>query len=138
MSLAAEAPHRYEEEEEVIEAVVFFMLVPSSVALYEALGRVHTSSLFSRKRQGLESLGRFPMLLPQMWVLLALTYSDKPTFLQWYKSSEGRECGSREESISHVNMEIQASCSLRHVVVQEDLETIFLSLNCPVATVAQI
>ena len=91
MSLAAEAPHRYEEEEEVIEAVVFFMLVPSSVALYEALGRVHTSSLFSRKRQGLESLERFPMLLPQMWVLLALMYSDKPTFLQWYKSSEGRE-----------------------------------------------
>ena len=38
VSLAAEAPHRYEEEEEVIEAVVFFMLVPSSVALYEALG----------------------------------------------------------------------------------------------------
>lgn len=50
MSLEAEAPQRCEEREEVIEAVVSFMLVPSSVAFYEALGRVHTSSLFSRRQ----------------------------------------------------------------------------------------
>lgn len=50
MSLAAEAPQRCEEREEVIEAVVFFMLVPSSVAFYEALPRVHTSSLLSRRQ----------------------------------------------------------------------------------------
>lgn len=42
----------------MIEAVVFFMLVPSSVAFYEALGRVHTSNLFShRQTVGFGELG---------------------------------------------------------------------------------
>lgn len=42
----------------MIEAVVSFMLVPSSEVFYEALGRVHTSSLFShRQTPGFVELG---------------------------------------------------------------------------------
>lgn len=67
----------------MIEAVVFFMLVPSSVAFYEALGRVHTSNLFShRQTVGFGELGEIsPMPLAQTWVLLALTYSGQAYLL---------------------------------------------------------
>lgn len=98
----------------------------------------HLVCFHAGKRQGLGSLERFLTPLPQMWVLLALMYSDKPTFLQWYKSSEGRELwlwGEEHFSREHGNTGVlfTQACGCKRTQKQP-----FFPQTAPAATVAEV
>ena len=98
----------------------------------------HQVCFHAGKQQGLGSLERFLTPLPQMWVLLALMYSDKPTFLQRYKSSEGRELwlwGGEHFSREHGNTGVLFTQARGCKRTQKQP---FFPRAAPVATVAEV